>query len=115
MEPAGELTPEKVQREVGEQLLGGLMAACQESPTYLDKYYALQPGRPTGAKRLLVLLPLALRDHLPRAWSEGVGTLATLVWRRAPETALGQLELEEHEFTWGGHLREKLSAAPYPR
>ena len=36
LEPAGELTPQAVRREVRARLLGELMAACQESPTYLD-------------------------------------------------------------------------------
>ncbi len=72
-------SPGAVRREVGPPLLGELMAACQASPTYLDKYNALQPGRPNGAKRLIVLLPLALRTQLPREWGEEVGRLATVV------------------------------------
>jgi hypothetical protein len=100
LEPAGELTPEAVRREVGPHLLGELLAACQASPTYLDKYYALQPGRPNGAKRLLVLLPLALREQLPPGWGEDVGKLATVVWRVGVEEAPREEEMETYEFAW---------------
>jgi radical SAM superfamily enzyme YgiQ (UPF0313 family) len=102
LEPAGELTPEAVRREVGVGLLGELMAACQANPTYLDKYYALQPGRPNGAKRLLVLLPLALRGRLPRRWGVEVGSLATVVWRAGAGAANCEDELEPYEITWTG-------------
>ncbi len=101
MEPAGELTPDAVLRQVGPGLLGELMAACQANPTYLDKYYALQPGRVNGAKRLIVLLPLALRQRLPPAWIEAVGEAATLAWR----AGLGEVqdeEMEPHEHVWAG-------------
>jgi radical SAM superfamily enzyme YgiQ (UPF0313 family) len=102
LEPAGELTPAAVRRQVGPKLLGELLAACQARPTYLDKFYALQPGRPNGAKRLVVLLPLLLREQLPPEWVEEVGEAATLVWRAgAGETACEE-RLEGHEFAWAG-------------
>jgi radical SAM superfamily enzyme YgiQ (UPF0313 family) len=102
LEPAGELTAAAVRREVGARLLSDLMDACQANPTYLDKYYALQPGRPNGAKRLIVLLPLALRDQMPPEWSEEVGRLATVVWRAGMEEVPYEDEMEAHEFTWAG-------------
>ena len=94
LEPAGDLTPEAVRREVGPRLLSALMAACQQNPTYLDKYYALQPGRPNGAKRLIVLLPRACRELLSLEWVEEVGELATLVWRVGLEEMQGENEME---------------------
>jgi radical SAM superfamily enzyme YgiQ (UPF0313 family) len=100
LEPTGDITPEAVQREVGETLLSDLLAACLETPTYLDKFYALQPGRPNGAKRLLVLLPVALRARLPRQWCEQVGRLATVVWRDGEGLAPGEEELGPFEFVW---------------
>jgi radical SAM superfamily enzyme YgiQ (UPF0313 family) len=100
LEPAGELTPEAVRREVGARLLNELMAACQANPTYLDKYYALQPGRPHGAKRLVLLLPLALREQLLQEWVEQVGELATVVWRAGVEGAPREDEMASHEFAW---------------
>lgn len=63
LEPTEKLTSEAVQREVGPRLWNELLAVCLANPTYLDKYYALQPGRPNGAKRLIVLLPLSLRKQ----------------------------------------------------
>jgi hypothetical protein len=100
LEPAGKLTPEAVRREVGASLLSELMAACQANPTYLDKYYALQPGRPNGAKRLIVLLPLALREQLPLEWGEDVGELATLVWRVGLDEMPCEDEMESNEYLW---------------
>lgn len=70
-----------------------LLEACQEQPTYLDKYYALHPGSPRGAKRLIVLLPFALRSQLPAAWLASWSEAATLVWRSADPA-----QLEQHEF-----------------
>jgi radical SAM superfamily enzyme YgiQ (UPF0313 family) len=102
LEPSSELSPEAVQREIGPRLLSELMAACQANPTYLDKFYALQPGRPNGAKRLIVLMPLALREQLSLAWSQDVGELATLVWQADHEEKRCEEELEPHEFAWAG-------------
>jgi hypothetical protein len=72
-----------------------VLAACQEQPTYLDKYYAMHPGSPRGAKRLIVLLPFDLRHQLPATWLAAWGERATLVWRDG-EAA----EVEANEFTW---------------
>src|SRR5262249_5641009 len=63
------------------QLLARLMTTCQTNPTYLDKFYGLQPGRINGAKRLVILLPLAIREKLSREWIETVGEYASLIWR----------------------------------
>jgi radical SAM superfamily enzyme YgiQ (UPF0313 family) len=102
LEPAGELTPEAVQREIGARLLSELLAACQANPTYLDKFYALQPGRPNGAKRLIVLLPLEMRGQMPSAWGEDVGRLATVVWRAEAEGLHREDEMEPFEWAWAG-------------
>jgi radical SAM superfamily enzyme YgiQ (UPF0313 family) len=102
LEPAGALTPEAVRRDIGPPLLSELMAACQASPTYLDKYYALQPGRPNGAKRLIVLLPHSLRKQTPAAWHDDVASQATVVWRLGLAEELREDELEAHEFAWSG-------------
>ena len=75
------------------------MAACQEQPTYLDKYYALQPGAANGAKRLIVLLPGALRGRVSREWLEEAGALATVVWRGGPAEG-GEEELQGFEYAW---------------
>jgi radical SAM superfamily enzyme YgiQ (UPF0313 family) len=94
LEPTGELSPPAVRREVGVPLLSELMAACQTTPTYLDKFYALQPGRPNGAKRLVVVLPVALRTQFPRAWSGEIGNRATVVWRAGGDDRPRDVELQ---------------------
>jgi hypothetical protein len=81
LEPTGPAFPEVIARQLTPRLLGGLMAACQENPTYLDKFYALQPGRMNGAKCLIVLLPDAVRDRMDDGWEVEVGELAAVVWR----------------------------------
>jgi hypothetical protein len=84
-----------IRQSLSRQTLETLMAVCQQNPTYLDRFYALQPGRPIGAKRLVVLLPLAERSRLDPAWIAEVGDFATLVWRGTEDAAM---ELEEHEY-----------------
>jgi hypothetical protein len=81
-------------------VLDGLLASCQSRPTYLDRYYALQPGRPNGAKRLIVLLPLALRPHLEADWLAEIGAVATLVWRGGGAESVTKSELDAYEYLW---------------
>jgi radical SAM superfamily enzyme YgiQ (UPF0313 family) len=86
-------------------LLEELTAACHERPTYLDRYYALQPGRPNGAKRLVVLLAGTLRPRLPADWLDRVGGLAAVVWRGPVEGPDAGGELEAYEHAWAGLSR----------
>jgi hypothetical protein len=72
-----------------------LLAACQEQPTYLDKYYAMHPGSLRSAKRLIVLLPFALRKQLPADWLASWSECASLVWCDGDASEFGA-----HEFTW---------------
>jgi radical SAM superfamily enzyme YgiQ (UPF0313 family) len=76
------------------QFLARLMTTCQTNPTYLDKFYALQPGRINGAKRLVVLLPLAIRANSSPEWIEAVGEHATLIWRNGPRSMCSEDEAE---------------------
>jgi radical SAM superfamily enzyme YgiQ (UPF0313 family) len=76
------------------QVLSELMAACQSQPTYLDRFYALQPGRAIGAKRLVVLADWEARQRLGPEWSEGIGEFATIMWRGSDATVA---ELDEYE------------------
>jgi radical SAM superfamily enzyme YgiQ (UPF0313 family) len=80
--------------------LATLMGACQSRPTYLDRYYALQPGRPNGAKRLILLLPASLRPCLDPGWIEQVGSIATLVWRGSAQDMPAESEMEAFEHAW---------------
>jgi radical SAM superfamily enzyme YgiQ (UPF0313 family) len=97
LEPVALGTAGALRQGLGPRLLAELLRGCQAAPTYLDKYYALQPGRPNGAKRLVVLLPLSLRKRLPAGWLAAAGELATLAWRVGPEELWYEDDLEPHD------------------
>jgi radical SAM superfamily enzyme YgiQ (UPF0313 family) len=58
-----------------------LRETCYRRPTYLDKFYSVLPGRPKGAKRLVVLLPAHERDQIDGDWLDQVEQFAALVFR----------------------------------
>jgi radical SAM superfamily enzyme YgiQ (UPF0313 family) len=78
LEPTS-LNRSDVRGQIGPRLLDALTAACQETPTYLDKFYALQPGRANGSKRLIVLMAHGLRDGAYEDWLEELEERATVV------------------------------------
>jgi hypothetical protein len=108
LEPDAGHAAQQLPTRLGPHTLETLTTACQSSPTYLDKYYALQPGRANGAKRLIVLLPMAWRAQVPVNWVEEVGEYATLVWR-GPPGQCPEEEMEAHEYAWDA---EKILYAP---
>ncbi len=85
-------------KQVSPGLVEAVLGVCQEMPTYLDKFYALQPGALNGAKRVIVLLPLAWREQVDLDWLDEIGAAATVVWRGAAEQA--EEEMEAFEFAW---------------
>jgi hypothetical protein len=93
LEPIGET------RHVTPALLESLLAVCQERPTYLDKFYALQPGRPNGAKRLIVVLPAARRRSVDPDWLTEIGATASVVWRGADVPVEQELDAFEYVAT----------------
>jgi radical SAM superfamily enzyme YgiQ (UPF0313 family) len=86
--------------EISSRTVAALMDACQANPTYLDRYYALQPGRHNGAKRLVIVLPAAQRLQIDPHWLEIVGAQATLVWRGLGAESGAQTDLEPYEYAW---------------
>jgi len=62
LEPTGD------PRTLSGRFLAEVMAACQAAPSYLDRFYSVLPGRPKGAKRILVLVPAAELARLDDAW-----------------------------------------------
>ncbi len=94
LEPTGEV------KTLRPRLLEALLAVCQASPTYLDKFYALQPGRANGAKRLSVVLPLRLRAAVDPEWLAEVGESASVVWRGTDADVPVEEELEVFEYAW---------------
>jgi len=77
-------------------LLDDLLAAALETTSYLDRFYAVMPGRPKGAKRLIVVVPQANRERLGREWADALGERATIVWRgSAKSPPLDDLDVYE--------------------
>jgi len=101
-----ESTATSVRASINPETAAALLEACQEQPTYLDKYYALHPGRATGAKRLVVLLPFALRERLSADWLEPLSDIAAIVWRDGDIS-----ELEANEFAWAECVPGGLAAS----
>lgn len=86
---------EALPAHLDERFLASVWRACQERPSYLDRYYALQPGGLRGAKRLVLLLPGDLRERLPAGWLDAAGEWATVAWGgpAAPLAAAGHGEV----------------------
>jgi hypothetical protein len=101
LEPDARLDARRLPDHFGPCTFAALTAACQSSPTYLDKFYAMQPGRANGAKRLVVVAPLAWRSRLPKRWIDEAGEYATLVWRGTPRPGTED-SMMEHENAWAG-------------
>ncbi len=75
--------------------LESLLAVCFRNPTYLDRFYSVLPGRPKGAKRLIVALPADQRSNIDSRWIRQIGQLAAIVWHG--QMAAGE-ELDDYEF-----------------
>jgi radical SAM superfamily enzyme YgiQ (UPF0313 family) len=100
LEAPAEGSSAKVRQSFSPRVLETLAAACHVQPTYLDRFYALQPGRPSGANRLIVLLPASLRPCLGTEWIEELGAAATVVWRGTPAAPVPEETLGPHEHAW---------------
>jgi radical SAM superfamily enzyme YgiQ (UPF0313 family) len=94
LEPTGSV------RTLKPSLLDDLWAACLTHPTYLDRYYTMQPGHAIGAKRLVLLLPSAERPRLGDDWIEAMSEQASLVWHgsltQKEELGAGEFMLAQH-------------------
>jgi radical SAM superfamily enzyme YgiQ (UPF0313 family) len=98
LEPPSQSSPSAVEHSLPAETLAFLFAACQAQPTYLDRYYALQPGRPNGAKRLIAVLPSEIRSQIDAEWIEKVGDQAAIIWRRCQGERHLTSELQATEF-----------------
>jgi radical SAM superfamily enzyme YgiQ (UPF0313 family) len=103
LEPAPETEAGTLATQLDGRFLEALILVCQESPTYLDKYYALQPGCLNGAKRLVILLPLSQREQLDPDWIADAGEFATIVWQSRTETVVEE-DMDSHEYVWSGEV-----------
>jgi len=61
------------------RLLDALLGAALETTSYLDRFYSVMPGRPKGAKRLIVVVPAEYTDRLDATWIEEIESLSTIV------------------------------------
>ncbi len=52
-----------------------LLRAAFQTPTYLDRFYSVQPGRIKGAKRLVI----SVSEAPDNQWRERIGEYATIV------------------------------------
>ena len=82
-------------RCVTPELIDKLLAAAFETTSYLDRFYAVMPGRPKGAKRVLVVVPADERERLGRVWADEIGQLATIVWQGSTGLPLADLDVYE--------------------
>jgi len=83
----------------GPQAVGRILEACYARPTYLDRFYAVMPGIPKGAKRVVLVLPAASRTDLSEDWVDAVTDQAAIVWYGDGGDALDR---NEQEFVLGG-------------
>jgi hypothetical protein len=82
-------------RRVTVALIESLLQAAFATTSYLDRFYAVMPGRPKGAKRIVIMLPAAERERLGRRWAEELGRFATLVWQSPTPPTFADLEVFE--------------------
>ncbi len=80
--------------------LQAIRTSCLQDPSYLDRFYSMQLGRPKGAKHIVIRLPWAARDHAGLDWIDDVGQFASIVWtgENIPSEDDMSEELEAHEF-----------------
>jgi radical SAM superfamily enzyme YgiQ (UPF0313 family) len=76
------IEPRADPRRLTADTLRALAGACHGRATYLDRYYAMQPGRPVGAKRLVVLLSPFNHGGWDEGWLAEVEEYATVLPNR---------------------------------
>jgi hypothetical protein len=77
LEPIGEI--ESLPRTLTPEFCETLLRACFRNPTYLDRFYSVQPGRLKGAKRLVVVLPADAEPAVDEIWRHSISELANIV------------------------------------
>ena len=84
-------------REITTGFLEALRVACFAETSYLDRFYAILPGRWAGAKRLIVRLPIEVREELGLEWIEQMAEFASIAWQ-GEDSDVTEDDLEPHEF-----------------
>jgi radical SAM superfamily enzyme YgiQ (UPF0313 family) len=114
LEPDTNLDAAEVCRSLDVGLLETFFGVCQTQSSYLDCYYALQPGRPNGAKRLVVLLPTEWRRRLDPGWLEEMRTLATIVWCGSRRVEVSREQLNPQPEGARPWIEETFSSPSWP-
>jgi hypothetical protein len=78
LEHNGSLDPARIPRSIPPEFLRSRLATCLMQPTYLDHFYAVQPGRPNEAKRIVGFFPRHLRERCDPDRVANVGEIITL-------------------------------------
>ena len=94
LEPTGDPASLKM------SFLQAIRTACLKEPSYLDRFYSMQLGRPKGAKHIVIRLPWSERESVGLDWIDDVGQFASIVWtgENIPSEDDMTEELEGHEF-----------------
>ncbi len=93
------LTPTGDPHRLTPAFLQAVRAACLCDPSYLDRFYSMQLGRPKGAKHIVIRLPWSDRDQAGSEWIEDVAPFVSIVWHGSDESGESlNDELEPHEY-----------------
>jgi radical SAM superfamily enzyme YgiQ (UPF0313 family) len=94
------LEPRRNPTSVTMSFLQAIRGACLREPSYLDRFYSMQLGRPKGAKHIVIRLPWTDRGIVGLDWIDDVGEFASIVWTGdgMPTDSAFADELEPHEF-----------------
>jgi len=85
------LEPTGNRQRLSSQICESLLRSALRHPTYLDRFYSVQPGRIKGAKRLIVVLPPdGHADEPPPEWLAELEEFATIVRRHDAADAVIQ-------------------------
>ena len=84
------LEPTGNRQRLSAQTCESLLRAAFRQPTYLDRFYSVQPGRIKGAKRLIVVLPPDDHAEEPSPkWLAELEEFATIVrWHDASDAVI---------------------------
>ena len=92
LEPTGD--PAELSETLTTCCCDALLRAAMKCPTYLDRFYSVQPGRIKGAKRLIVVLPTV--EPADEKWLSEISHYATIVRQQSdrilPEAELATIE-----------------------
>jgi hypothetical protein len=83
------LEPTDDPRRITLDALDTLRRACFRNPSYLDRFYAVLPGRTQGAKRLVIVVPDESEWPPDENWLDTASDFATVVHRNGEPVAVG--------------------------